>query len=449
MRQFEPLFSERVWEWAAILLVGAILTPGRRTVAAALRVMGLSQEQQYQNFHRVLNRARWSSLAASKVLLQLLVKAFAPGDGAVVVGMDEHLERRKGRKIAAKGIYHDPVRSSKAWKVKTSGLRWVCMMLLVPVPWAQRVWALPFLTVLAPSERYWAARKRQHKPLSEWAEQMIRQVRQWLPARRLVVVADSAYAVLNLLAACQKMLQPVTVVTLLRLDAQLYDPLPPPEPGQKRKRGGQAKKGKRQPKLAERLHDQATEWLECTVAWYGGTTRQVRLATGISIWHHDGLPLVPLRWVLITEPDGSAAVIRLKPQALLCTDLTVTPQQIVEWYVLRWQLEVTFEEARAHLGIETQRQWSPLAILRTTPALFGLYSLVTLFAHALLQGQPMPLRQAAWYAKQLPTFADTLAFVRQHLWHVTIQWMSPADTDVVQIPRAFFDRLTEVLAYPT
>jgi hypothetical protein len=333
--------------------------------------------------------------------------------------------------------------------VKTSGLRWVCLMLLAPVPWAQRVWALPFLTVLAPPERYSAARKRQHKPLSCWAEQMIGQVRRWLPERALVVVADNAYAVLNLLSACQKLRAPVTVVTRLRLDAQLYDPLPPPQPGQKRTRGGQAKKGKRQPNLEQRLHDAATEWMECTVAWYGGTTRKVRLATGISIWHHNGLPLVPLRWVLITEPDGSTAAKPLEPQALLCTDLTVTPEQMVAWFVLRWQLEVTFEETRAHLGIETQRQWSPLAILRTTPALLGLFSLVTLFAHALLQGQPLPTRTAAWYAKPLPTFSDTLAFVRQHLWHVTIQWMSPADTDVVQIPQALFDRLTEVLAYPT
>lgn len=449
MRQFEPLFSERVWEWAAILLVGAILTPGRRTVAAVLRVMGLSQEQQYQNFHRVLNRAQWSSQAASGVLLKLLVAAFAPGVEPLVLGIDEHLERRRGRKIAAKGIYHDPVRSSKAWKVKTSGLRWVCMMLLVPVPWAQRVWALPFLTVLAPSERYSAERKRQHKPLIRWAQQMIRQVRTWLPDRPLVVVADSAYAALNLLSACQKLRAPVTVVTRLRLDAQLYDPLPPPEPGQKRKRGGQRKKGKRQPNLEQRLHDAATVWTEATVAWYGGTTRKVRLATGTAIWHHNAMPLVPLRWVLITEPDGSAAAKPLEPQALLCTDLTVTPEQIVEWFVLRWQLEVTFEEARAHLGIETQRQWSPRAILRTTPALFGLFSLVTLFAHALLQGQPLPMRQTAWYAKPLPTFSDTLAFVRHHLWHVSIQWMSPADTDVVPIPKALFDRLAETLAYPT
>jgi len=154
LRQFELLFSERVWEWAKILLVGAILAPGKRTVTAVLRVMGLSDERQFQNYHRVLNRAVWSPRAASRVLLRLLVSIFVPPGAPVVLGIDDHIERRRGAKIAAKGIYRDAVRSSKSFFVKTSGLRWVCLMLLAPIPWAQRIWALPVLTVLAPSERY-------------------------------------------------------------------------------------------------------------------------------------------------------------------------------------------------------------------------------------------------------------------------------------------------------
>lgn len=446
LRHFEPMFSERVWEWAKILLVGAILAPGKRTVSSALRVMGLSQERQFQNFHRVLNRASWSSRAVSGVLLRLLVAAFVPAEAAIVVGIDDHIERRRGAKIAAKGIYRDAVRSSKSFFVKTSGLRWVCMMLLAPIPWAQRVWALPFLTVLAPSERYYQARELQPKRLTDWARQMILQLRSWLPNRLLVVVADSSYAVLELLATCQGLAQPVTMVTRLRLDAALYDPAPPRQAGQ---RGAPRKKGARQPNLAARLHDPATVWTEHTIAWYGRTTRKVRLATGTALWYHSGMAPVALRWVLITDLADADPATALAPQALLCTDCAVAAPQIVEWFVLRWQLEVTFEEARAHLGIETQRQWSDLAILRTTPALLGLFSLVTLFAHHLLQGQQPPTRQAAWYAKEVPTFADTLAFVRQHLWPADIIWMSPQDNDVVQIPRALFDRLTDTLAFTT
>src|SRR6266487_4924566 len=200
LRHFELAFSERVWEWAKVLLIGAILAPGNRTVTAALRVIGLSQERQFQNYHRVLNRDQWSSRMLSRILLRLLVRAFVPADQPIVLGLDDHIERRRGAKIAAKGIYRDPVRSSKSFFVKTSGLRWVCLMLLAPIPWAQRVWALPFLTVLAPSERYHQERGRCHKTLTDHARQMIAQVRRWLPDRPIVVVADSSYAVLDLLS---------------------------------------------------------------------------------------------------------------------------------------------------------------------------------------------------------------------------------------------------------
>jgi hypothetical protein len=438
LREFELLFSERVWEWAKILLVGAILAPGKRTVTAALRVMGLSDDAQFQNYHRVLNRAVWSPYAASRILLRLLVLAFVPPDAPIVLGLDDHIERRRGAKIAAKGIYRDPVRSSRSFFVKTSGLRWLSLMLLAPIPWAQRVWGLPFLTVLAPSERYHQERKQRHKQLTDWARQMLFQVRQWLPERLLVVVADSSYAAIELLAACQSLRQPLTLVTRLRLDAALYDPAPPATG----KRGRPRKKGGRQPTLKQRLSDLATNWQDTAVRWYAGTTRTVRVASGTAVWYHSGLPPVSIRWLLISDPEG-----KFEAQALLSTNLEASPTAIVEWFVQRWQLEVTFEEARAHLGIETQRQWSDLAILRTTPVLLGLFSLVTLFAHQLLQGQEMPARQAAWYTKALPTFGDTLAFVRQQLWPVSISWMSPEDADMVKIPKALLNRFTDALAY--
>lgn len=439
LRQFELLFSERVWEWAKILLVGAILAPGKRTVTAALRVMGLSDEAQFQNYHRVLNRAVWSPRAASRILLRLLVSVFVPPDAPIVLGLDDHIERRRGAKIKAKGIYRDPVRSSRSFFVKTSGLRWLSLMLLAPIPWAQRVWALPFLTVLAPSERYHHEHGKRHKSLTDWARQMLMQVRRWLPERVLVVVADSSYAALDLLWACQGLPQPISLVTRLRLDAVLHDPALPRRPGQ---RGPTAKKGPRQPTLTARLNDPATEWQTLTLRWYGGESRSVRLATGTAWWYHSGKPLVAIRWVLVSDPEG-----KFEAQALLATNLELSAAQIVEWFVQRWQLEVTFEEARAHLGVETQRQWSDLAILRTTPVLLGLFSLVSLFAHQLLQGQAMPVRQAAWYTKALPTFSDTLAFVRQQLWPATISWMSPEEADMVQIPKSLVTRLTDALAY--
>jgi hypothetical protein len=439
LRLFEDVFSERVWDWVQVLVVGAILTPGQRTVASVLRVMGLSGERQYQKYHRVLNRARWWSRELSRRLLLVLVETLVSVDEPVVIGMDETIERRRGATIAAKGIYRDPVRSSKSHFVKASGLRWISMQVLTVVPWAGRIWGLPFLTVLALSERYHVERGRRHKTLPEWGRPMIRQVRRWLPDRALVVVADSTYAVVELLADAAGLPQPVTMVTRVRLDAALYAPAPPREPGTK---GRPRLKGERQPTLATRVLDPDTAREPLTVPWYGGVTAQVEVATGIALWYHPGAPTVALRWVLLRDPAG-----QFEPQAFLSTDPSVPPAQIIAWFVARWPLEVTFQEVRAHLGVETQRQWSDLAILRTTPTLLGLFSLVTLFAQARLDGQPLPVRQAAWYAKPAPTFSDTLANVGQCLWPVTVFSTSPSSDEVVEIPRALFDRRTDTLAF--
>src|SRR5215217_8054739 len=312
---FAPLFRQLTWRHAQVLLIGAILVPGQRTVTSILRISGLCRERRFVNYHRVLNRAAWSGRAAARVLLGLLLEAFVP-KGPVLLGLDDHIERRRGKRIRAKGIYRDPVRSSKGHFVKASGLRWLSLMLLVPIPWAGRVWALPFLTVLAPSERHCRERGLRHKKLTDWGRQLILQARRWMPERPLVLVADSGFAALELLAALAR--RGVTCVTRLRLDAALYGPAPPRRPG----------------------------------AVGRPRTRGPRLPT---------LSVVPIRWVLLRDPRG-----RFDPQALLCTDPAQDPLQVVRWFVQRWQLEVTFREVRDHLGVETQRQWSYRAALYTT-----------------------------------------------------------------------------------
>jgi hypothetical protein len=436
---FAPLFSARVWAHAQVLVMGAILAPAQRTIAAALRVTGLAQVRQFHRYHRVLSRAAWSELAVGRVLLALLVAAFAP-TGPLLFGIDETLERRRGKRIAAKGIYRDPVRSSHSHFVKASGLRWVCLMLLVPIPWAARTWALPVLTALAPSERYDREQGRRHKSLTDWARQLLLAVRRWWPERAIVAVADSTYAALEFLAACRSWRAPVTVVTRLRLDAALYDPAPPRRPHQT---GRPRLKGQRQPTLAALAADPTTTWTEITVAhWYGAGKRTVEVVSATAVWYHSGLPPVPLRWLLIRDPQG-----RFATQALLCTDLTVAPAQILAWFVQRWQLEVTFEEARRHLGLESQRQWSEAAIRRTTPVLLGLFSLITLLAQRQMPGQVGAVRQAAWYRKQQPTFADALALVRREVWRHHAFPTSPSTGEIVEVPRAVVERLTEALCY--
>lgn len=438
---FSPLFSRPVFQHVRLLVLGAILTPGRRTVAALLRTLGRAQDRHFQNYHRVLNRDCWSARQAAQILFGLLLRRFVP-EGPVVLGLDDHLERRKGPKIAARGIYRDAARSSKEYLTKASGLRWLSLMLLTPIPWAQRVWALPFFTVLAPSERYHTERQLRHKTLVMRARQMVAQVRQWLPDRPLIVVADSNYACLALLAAGQRLAQPVTLITRLRLDAALYKPVPPRRPGQ---RGAPRKKGDRLPNLETLLANPRTRWKRLWVPrWYSSGARYVEIVTDVCVWYHAGEPVVPLRWVLIRDPLG-----KFPTQALLCTDPQVSPLDILTWYVWRWQVEVTFEQSRAHLGVETQRHWNGLAIERTTPILFGLFSLVTLWADRLsAKGQLWP-QQTAWYHKEAPTFSDALAAVRRQLWEHLFFYTSGVRGDSAKNRNAWQACLTDALAYAT
>ena len=237
---------------------------------------------------------------------------------------------------------------------------------------------------------------------------MILQLRRWLPHRPLVLVGGNGYAVLDLLQFCRSLPEPVTLIARLRLDAGLYDPAPPRQPGQT---GRPRVKGSRQPTLKELLNTPSLAWLTASVPWYDGTIRTMELVSQTAVWYHWGKPPVPIRWVLVRVPKGE-----LDTQALLCTDQTAAPAQIVEWFVLRWQVEVTFQEVRAHLGVETQRQWSDRAIARTTPVLMGLFSWITLAAHSLQKQRPITQRASAWYDKPAPTFVDAIALVRRHLW---------------------------------
>jgi hypothetical protein len=438
---FAGLFRQPTWRHARTLLVGAILAPGVRTVTSVLRVLGLARERRWVNYHRVLSRAVWSPRAAGFILLRLLLRAFAPA-GPLVFGIDDTIERRRGKRIRARGIYRDPVRSSHSHFVKASGLRWLSVMLLAPIPWAGRVWALPVLTALAPSERANREAGRRHKALTDWARQLLRQVHRWCaalaPGRRLIAVADSNFAAIELLGA---LAPAMTCITRLRLDARLFTPAPPRRPGTN---GRPRVKGERLPLLAAVLVDPATRWRRVTIpGWYGEGARDIELVTGTAVWHHPGLPIVPLRWVLIRDP-----LRRFDPQALLSTDPTLTASEVIGYYVRRWQVEVTFEETRRHLGVETQRQWSDRAIARTTPILLGLFSLVTLLATRLVRDGRLPVRTAAWYAKSTPTFSDALAAVRRQWWRAaTTSATSPREADMIKLPRQVVRRLSEAVSY--
>jgi len=420
---FAQLFSDRVWVHAQVLVVGALLSPGKRTVTSCLRVTGLSGERHFTNYHRVLNRRQWSALQAGKILLGLIVTGLVPPGAAIVLGADDTIERRSGRKITAKGCYRDAVRSSKKHVVHCFGVKWVAMMVLVPVPWAKRVWALPFLTVLCEPKA--KAPRGRHKTSVDWVRQMLKQVRRWLPERLLVLVVDGGFAAVALALAGQE--QQVTLVTRLRLDAALYHP---PAPHPCGKRGRKPTKGKRQRSLKVWAARSDTPWETVDVDWYGGTRKRLAVFSRTALWYTSGLAPVAIRFVLVRDPEGKSP-----DAAFLCTNLQASPPQILAWVVMRWSLEVTFAEARAHLGLETQRQWSDRAIARTTPVLFGLFSFVTLLALRFCPSGQLPVETTAWYHKSQASFSDCLLLVRRQLWQVQYLENSAPTADLVQFPR--------------
>jgi len=433
---FADLFTRPTWSNVLVLLAGSILAPGRRTVSATLRILGRECDPDFCTFHRILNRSAWSPRGVARQLLCLLVKVLMPVGAPVVIGIDDTIERRWGAKISARGIYRDPVRSSKGHFVKASGLRWLSAMLLVRVPWADRVMALPFLTLLAPSKRFYSDKTRAPKTLLDWARQAALQIHRWLPDRYIVLVGDSAFAAIEFLAAVRNY---VCVITRLRLDANLFD-FPP----HKRKgRGRRPIKGKPLKKLSAVIKDRKVSWKRYRVSlWYGRTDRLVEIATGTAMWYRAGVPPVPIRWLLVRDPKGE-----LEPQAFLATDLSARPCDILCWFVSRWQVEVTFAEVRAHLGVETQRQWSDKAILRTTPVLLGLFSIVTLWAHDLSKSRKLKPRTAAWYPKAVLTFSDAIAAVRREIWRHQISFMSRPSRDSIEIPTIIWQRTENALAH--
>lgn len=429
---FRPLFTEPTWRKLMILLTGTLLAQGRRPVAAALRHTGHEQASNWSSFHQVLNRAHWSPLALSRQLLLLIVETFVPAGASVDLVIDETLERRWGPNISKRGHYRDSALSSRERSVSSPGLRWMVMAVVVTLPWTKQRWALPFLCVLTTSPEVSAPLGKRHKTVAMWAQQMISLVRRWLPDRSLKLMGDTAYTVLELGLHAKQ--QQVTLVTTGRLDAVLHEP--PPQ-RTTHTIGRPRVVGQRLPSLEQVLQDSQTVWQKLSLDWYSQGERTVEICTGTALWYRSGCDPLPIRWVLTRDPEGKRPA-----KAIFSTDPTQTAEQMVRDFMKRWSLEVTFEESHAHLGIETQRQWSDRAIERSTPLLFGLYSLVTLFGRALHPDGHIPLAQAAWYRKQSATFGDVLALVRRLLWGLDTFCTSATDPDVVLVPRSTLDRLS-------
>lgn len=368
---FRPVFTAPTWKTAMILLSGALLARGRRTVTAAWWQTGQQQDPHFKRWHHVLNRAHWSPLQARQHLLTLLVQTFVPGGGTLSSVIDEPLERRWGAKIRKRGHSRASPRSRRDRSGSSPGLRWIGLAVVVQVPWTPQRWALPFLAGLATTP---AGRQQvglRPKTLGMWTHQGVRLLRGGLPE-----VAHELHGRPGLQrSGIEPPLHPAAhhVDGPFRLDSVLHQPVPRrSEPPLGRPRVV----GSRLPSLEPLLSAPQTPWQRLPLDWYGEGQRMLDFWSGPACWSRFGSVPLPIRWVLTRDPAGQRP-----PTALFSTDQTQPAEEIISDFMKRWSLEATFQERRAHLGMERHRQWAELAIERTTPLLFGLDRLGALFGH--------------------------------------------------------------------
>lgn len=437
LAHFAPAFTQPTYRKALVLVIGTILAKGRRTVTSALRAMGKEQEADWSQYHQVLNRAKWSGLEVSQLLLQLIVSTFVSAGTTVTIAVDETLERRWGPQIRKRGHWRDSLASSRQRSVSTSGLRWLVLAVVLNVPWTPYAIALPFLSVLLTTPKVSQQLGKRHKTVAQVTGQIVAWLRRCLVGRAIHLVGDGAYAVIALGLRCQR--HQITLIAPLRLDSRLFEP--PYQPRVKR-RGRPAVVGARLPTLAQVALAPTTQWQRSLLPWYGATSAVVDWVSGSALWYSTGTPPLTIRWVLVRDPADPQDI-----RAFFSTEQAQAAPTIISDFVNRWPIEVTFEEARAHLGLETQRQWSDLAIERTTPALFGLFSLVVLFAHALYPSGHLPLSTAAWYPKTHLSFHDLLALVRRRIWLHFFFQTDAFSPDPRLISQAQFEHLLSAVCY--
>jgi len=404
---FLPLFSLPSFYNFLLLFQGHLLCKGRRTITELLKRIGFRNIKNYSKYHDFFRKAKWSSLEGAQILFMKLI-LLVPGD--ITVSIDSTVERRKGPKIKGIGIQRDAVRSSKAKKVLVPGLNWLVCAIHIKLPWCNRAWALPFLSILMPPEKPLSSSKnkhdlsksKKHKTMTEWTCQVAVLLRRWIgQSKKITIVADSAFATYALTNTCIDL--GIVLISRMRLDARTFD-----FPIQNLGRGRKRLVGKRLSTFQIMLKDPTLIWDKIETIWYGGLKKNMETLTGSCLWYGYGIRPVPIKWVLTRDPSSNETA-----AAFFSTDLSNDSTDIIEKFIGRWQIEVTFEEVRRHLGMETQRQWSDNAIDRITPCILASYSIINLMALECQEsGEDIPIQTSSWYKKTHVTFSDILAYVR-------------------------------------
>lgn len=408
---FLPLFSSPTYSNFLLLFYGHALCKGRRTITELLKRISLKNIRNFSKYHDFFRKAKWSSLKGAQILFVRLV-ALVPGE--ILVSIDSTIERRKGPKIKGLGIQRDPIRSTKQRKVLVPGLNWLVCALHVKFPWCTRPWALPFLSILMPPKQPLSTSlnkpdittSKKHKTMTEWTCQVAMLLRRWLgPTKKISIAVDNAFATYALANKCIDLR--VVLISRMRMDARTFE-----FPSESKGRGRRRLVGQRLPTFNAMLEDTAMIWNTLDVAWYGGERKKIEYLTGCCLWYGYGIRPVPIKWVLSREPNHNA-----NATVLFSTDVEMAIETIIENFICRWQLEVTFEEARRHLGMETQRQWSDNAIDKITPCILSSYSIINLivFESLVASRKSIPIQTTSWYKKTHVTFSDVLAYLRREI----------------------------------
>jgi DDE superfamily endonuclease/Archaeal putative transposase ISC1217 len=417
---------------AVLLAVAAILTTGRRTVANLLRtVAGLTQGDP-SSYHRVLSLAQWSGLSLAALLTRFLIRHFWPQGRIRLVG-DDTVTEHPGRKVYGKARHRDPVRSSHSYTAWRWGHKWVVLAVLVHFPFARRPWALPVLVALYRSPSDDRQRGRPHKTPAQLLQLLLRLLLRWFPDRRFVLAADGNYGSHEMAESAPRSRGRLHLVSKLSPKANLYEP-PPAYSGHGRPRVKGAKLPRPQEVVA------SAKRTRLNVAWYGGGRRDVEVVSGTGQWYKAGRGLVPVRWVYVHDLTGTH-----RDEYFYSTDVAMTPQEIIEEYTGRWNIETTFEESRAYLGLESTRGRCERTVQRAEPCLLGLYSVVSVLYEQLPEAD-QDRGAVDWEGKGTVRFSDAITAVRRWLW---THWVFPRAGHAeafAKLPEAFQQQLLYALA---
>jgi len=415
LTMFRPAFSTPTYHRFLILALAAVLTTGRRTVTNLLRTVQVQALGHASSYHRVFSRRHWSTWALARALLTFLLDHVVP-PGSVLLAGDDTVTEHPGPHVFGKGRHRDGVRSSHNYTAYRWGHKWVVVSVLVKLPFATRPWALPVLVALYRPPEWNRVHGMRHKTPAHLARLLLARLMRWFPHRHFIFVGDSCYGTSETARFCQQHHQHLTLVSKFYGDAALYEPPPPRTPHMM---GRPRIKGR---KLASphAVVANTAQRNGLIVAWYGGGTRDIETVTGTGHWYRIGEALVEVRWLYVHDCTGTH-----RDEYFFTTDMTMTPQQIVECYTQRWSIETTFQECREYLKLESTKSYGQQTVLRFTPCLFGLYSVVVLL-YLQLPCSSSTRRAVFWRAKATVTFSDMITCVRRALW---AQWCFHTQAD--------------------